>query len=229
VDCGHILVVDDDVNSTTLVRTLLDRINIPARVVEDGETALRLVEEERPAAVVLDVQLPGMSGYEVCRELRDSYGHDLPIIFLSGVRAEPYDRAAGLMLGADDYMTKPFDPDELLARVRALLRRGSTKSRAAVRYGGLELDPQRRRVTRYGRVIALTSKEFALLEFLISRAPEPVPRSEIIEHVWDSNFDSETNLVEVYINRLRQKLTAEGSPRIIHTVHGVGYCLRAAE
>jgi len=178
-------------------------------------------------SILLDVRLPGLSGVQVCRELRDSK-IDTPILMLTA-RSLVEQRVEGLDAGADDYLTKPFAVAELLARVRALVRRRSSRSRGTVRYGDLELDTQHRRVIRSGRPITLTSKEFALLEFLMSRAPEVVPRTEIIEHVWDSNFDSETNLVEVYINRLRQKLSAEGNPRIIHTVHGVGYCLKAAE
>jgi len=223
----RILVVEDERRVANFVCRALRENSYAVDLADTGEKALEMASETPYDSILLDVRLPGLSGVQVCRELRDSK-IDTPILMLTA-RSLVEQRVEGLDAGADDYLTKPFAVAELLARVRALVRRRSTKSRSAVRYGDLELDPQRRRVTRYGRPIALTSKEFALLEFLMSRAPQVAPRTEIIEHVWDSNFDSETNLVEVYINRLRQKLAAEGSPRIIHTVHGVGYCLKVAE
>ena len=137
-------------------------------------------------------------------------------------------RVEGLDAGADDYLTKPFAVAELLARVRALVRRKIGGGRV-LRYSDLELDRHQRRVTRAGRAISLTAKEFALLEFLLSRAPDAVPRHEIIEHVWDMHFDPQTNLVEVYIKRLRQKIAAGGDAKIIQTVHGIGYCLKVSE
>ena len=223
----RILVVEDERRVANFVCRALRENSYAVDLADTGEKALEMASETPYDSILLDVRLPGLSGVQVCRELRDSK-IDTPILMLTA-RSLVEQRVEGLDAGADDYLTKPFAVAELLARVRALIRRRSTKSRSAVRYGDLELDPQRRRVTRYGRPIALTSKEFRLLEFLMSRAPQVAPRTEIIEHVWDSNFDSETNLVEVYINRLRQKLAAEGSPRIIHTVHGVGYCLKVAE
>src|SRR5262249_51111697 len=175
-------------------------------------------------SILLDIRLPGLSGIEVCRRLRDT-NVDTPILMLTA-RGLVEQRVEGLDAGADDYLTKPFAIDELLARVRALLRRRTGEGRV-LRYGTLELDRHRRRVTNAGRPVSLTSKEFALLEFLLSRAPDVVPRSEIMEQVWEVQFDTETNLVEVYINRLRQKITGPGNSKLIHTVHGVGYCLRA--
>jgi len=144
-------------------------------------------------------------------------------------RALVEQRVEGLDAGADDYLTKPFAITELLARVRALARRRIGEGGRLLRFADIELDRHRRRVTRAGRSISLTAKEFTLLEYLMSRAPEVVPRNEIIEHVWDMQFDPGTNLVEVYINRLRQKLSSESDPKIIQTVHGVGYCLRSSE
>jgi len=137
-------------------------------------------------------------------------------------------RVEGLDAGADDYLTKPFALAELLARVRALVRRKIGGGRV-VRYGDIELDRLQRRVNYAGQALSLTTKEFALLEFLLSRAPTVVPRSEIIEHVWDMTFDPQTNLVEVYVNRLRQKLAAAGHSKVIQTVYGVGYCVKSSE
>jgi DNA-binding response OmpR family regulator len=223
----RILVVEDERRVANFVCRALRENAYAVDLADTGEKALAMASETAYDSILLDVRLPGLSGIQVCRELRDSK-IDTPILMLTA-RSLVEQRVEGLDAGADDYLTKPFAVAELLARVRALVRRRSTRNRGTVRYGDLELDTQRRRAIRSGRPITLTSKEFALLEFLMSRAPEVVPRTEIIEHVWDSNFDSETNLVEVYINRLRQKLTAEGMPRIIHTVHGVGYCLKVAE
>src|SRR5262245_32175480 len=138
-------------------------------------------------------------------------------------------RVEGLDAGADDYLTKPFAIAELLARVRALVRRKQAGGERLLRYADLEIDRHERRASRAGRAISLTGKEFALLEFLMNRAPDPAPRSEIIEHVWDMRFDPNTNLVEVYINRMRQKLSENGGSKLIHTIHGVGYCMRSAE
>jgi DNA-binding response OmpR family regulator len=223
----RILVVEDERRVANFVCRALRENAYAVDLADTGEKALEMASATPYDSILLDVRLPGLSGVQVCRELRDSK-IDTPILMLTA-RSLVEQRVEGLDAGADDYLTKPFAVAELLARVRALIRRRSTKNRNTVRYNDLELDTRRRRVTRSGRPITLTSKEFALLEFLISRAPEVATRTEIIEHVWDSNFDSETNLVEVYINRLRQKLTAEGTPRIIHTVHGVGYCLKVAE
>jgi two-component system copper resistance phosphate regulon response regulator CusR len=173
------------------------------------------------------VRLPGLSGIQVCREIRESK-MDVPILMLTA-RSLVEQRVEGLDAGADDYLTKPFAVAELLARVRALIRRRVGKGESVLRYSDIELDRHHRRVTRSRKSITLTAKEFSLLEFLLARAPDVVSRSEIVEHVWDANFDSETNLVEVYINRLRQKIALEGAAKIIHTVHGVGYCLRLPE
>jgi DNA-binding response OmpR family regulator len=138
-------------------------------------------------------------------------------------------RVEGLNVGADDYLTKPFAIAELRARVRALIRRALHQGGSKLTYEDIELDRHRRRVTRDGAAIPLSSKEFALLEFMLLRSPEPVTRSEIIEHVWDTNFDSETNLVEVYVNRLRQKIDEHRPIKLIHTIRGVGYRLGLPE
>jgi DNA-binding response OmpR family regulator len=223
----RILVVEDERRVANFVCRALRENAYAVDLADSGEKALEMASAISYDSILLDVRLPGLSGIQVCRELRDAR-IDTPILMLTA-RSLVEQRVEGLDSGADDYLTKPFAVAELLARVRALVRRRLAKSRNTLRYADLELDPQHRRVTRSGRTIALTSKEFALLEFLLSRAPGVASRTEIIEHVWDSGFDSETNLVEVYINRLRQKISGEGSSKIIQTVHGVGYCLKVAE
>jgi DNA-binding response OmpR family regulator len=223
----RILVVEDERRVANFVCRALRENSYAVDLADTGEKAIEMATETSYDSILLDVRLPGLSGLQVCRELRESK-IDTPILMLTA-RSLVEQRVEGLDAGADDYLTKPFAVAELLARVRALVRRQAARTRRTLRYGELELDATRRRVTRYGRPITLTSKEFALLEFLMSRAPEVATRTEIIEHVWDSNFDSETNLVEVYINRLRQKLSSEGTPRLIHTVHGVGYCMKVPE
>jgi len=168
-----------------------------------------------------------MSGIDVCRELRQR-GIEAPVLILTA-RGLTEQKVEGLDAGADDYLTKPFVLAELLARVRALVRRGFHSGNAKLNYADLSLDRHRRRATRGHEVIPLTTKEFALLELFLLRAPELVTRSEIVEHVWDCHFDSETNLVEVYINRLRKKLEQNQSVKLIHTVRGVGYRLGMPE
>lgn len=219
----RILLVEDESRVASVVSRALRENSYTVDLAETGEKALEMAAQTPYDAILLDIRLPGLSGIEVCRKLRDAKV-DTPILMLTA-RGLVEQRVEGLDAGADDYLTKPFAIDELLARVRALIRRRTGDGRV-LRYGHLELDRHRRRVTNAGRTISLTSKEFALLEFLLSRAPDIVPRSEIMEQVWDVQFDTETNLVEVYINRLRQKITGAGNSKLIHTVHGVGYCLR---
>jgi DNA-binding response OmpR family regulator len=167
--------------------------------------------------------LPGISGIEVCRELRQR-GVEAPVMMLTA-RTLVEQKVEGLDTGADDYLAKPFMLVELLARVRALVRRGFHKGNARLCYADLQLDRHHRRATRDKGVIPLTSKEFSLLELLVLRAPELVTRGEIVEHVWNYHFESETNLVEVYINRLRQKIDSNGTAKLIHNVRGIGYFL----
>jgi len=196
-------------------------------VAATGQKALELVLDVRYDVILLDIRLPGLSGIEVCRELRQS-GVETPILMLTA-RSLVSQRVEGLNVGADDYLTKPFAIAELRARVRALIRRALHQGGSKLTYEDIELDRHRRRVTRDGAAIPLSSKEFALLEFMLLRSPEPVTRSEIIEHVWDTNFDSETNLVEVYVNRLRQKIDEHRPTKLIHTIRGVGYRLGLPE
>jgi len=219
----RILLVEDERKiASVIVRTLRENAYV-VDFVESGEKALELGSEVTYDAILLDVRLPGISGIEVCRELRQR-GIEAPVMMLTA-RTLVEQRVEGLDAGADDYLTKPFVLAEFLARVRALVRRGFHKGNARLRYADLELDRHHRRATRDKQVIPLTSKEFALLEVLLLRAPELVTRSEIVEHVWDCHFESETNLVEVYINRLRQKIDTQGSAKLIHNVRGIGYLL----
>jgi DNA-binding response OmpR family regulator len=220
----RILVVEDERRVASFICRALKENAYDVDVAYTGEQALEMATGGRYDSILLDVRLPGLSGIEVCRELRDA-AIDSPILMLSA-RSLVEQRVEGLDAGADDYLTKPFAVAELLARVRAMVRRRVDKRGRILSFGGIELDRHRRTVTRSGSSIALTAKEFAVLEFLLMRAPDSASRTEIIEHAWSSQFDSETNLVEVYINRLRQKM---GEPRLIQTIHGVGYCLRAGD
>jgi DNA-binding response OmpR family regulator len=223
----RILLVEDERKVASFIARALRETAYAVDVAETGEKGMKLARDNPYDLVLLDIRLPDVSGVEVCRKLRQA-GLETPILMLTA-RSLVEQRVEGLDAGADDYLTKPFALAELSARVRALVRRGFNKSGAILRYADLELDRHRRRTARGAAAIPLTSKEFALLEFLLLRAPEPVTRSEIVEHVWDCHFDSETNLVEVYINRLRQKIDQDRSAKLIHTVRGVGYRLGVQE
>jgi DNA-binding response OmpR family regulator len=223
----RILLVEDERKVASFIARALRENTYAVDVAETGEKALEMATDVHYDAILLDVRLPGMSGLEVCRELRQR-GVESPVLVLTA-RALTEQKVEGLDAGADDYLTKPFVLAELLARVRALVRRGFHSGNAKLSYADLSLDRHRRRATLGREVIPLTSKEFALLELFLLRAPELVTRSEIVEHVWDCHFDSETNLVEVYINRLRKKLEEGQSVKMIHTVRGVGYRLGMPE
>lgn len=223
----RILLVEDERKVASFVARALRENTYAVDIAESGEKALALGTDVLYDAILLDVRLPGLSGIEVCKELRQR-GIEAPVLMLTA-RGLVEQRVEGLDAGADDYLTKPFVLAELLARVRALVRRGFHSANAKLRYADLELDRHRRRATRGKEAIPLTAKEFALLELLLLRAPELVTRSEIVEHVWDCHFDSETNIVEVYVNRLRQKIDQNQSAKLIHTIRGVGYRLGAQE
>src|SRR3981189_2000649 len=223
----RILIVEDERKVASFIARALRENSYAVDVAETGEKGLGQATDVTYDAILLDVRLPGMSGLEVCRELRQQ-GVEAPVLMLTA-RGLVEQRVAGLDAGADDYLAKPFALAELLARVRALVRRGFHSGNAKLRYADLSLDRHRRRVTRGPEEILLTAKEFALLELFLLHAPELVTRSEIIEHVWDCHFDSETNLVEVYINRLRQKIDENRAAKLIHTVRGVGYRLGLPE
>jgi len=223
----RLLLVEDERKVASFIARALRETSYDVDVAETGEKALQMASHVTYDAILLDLRLPGLSGIEVCKELRQ-LEIETPILMLTA-RTIVDQRVEGLDAGADDYLTKPFALSELKARVRALTRRGFHKGGAKLHCADLEFDRQRRKVTRGGGEISLTSKEMSLLELLILRSPDPVTRSEIVEHVWSYQFDSETNLVEVYINRLRQKVDADQKTRLIHTLRGVGYRLGTAE
>src|ERR1700739_3767822 len=223
----RILLVEDERKVASFIARALRENSYAVDIAESGEKALELTTDVTYDAILLDVRLPGISGLEVCKELRQR-GIEAPVLMLTA-RGLVEQRVEGLDAGADDYLTKPFVLAELLARVRALVRRGLHSGNAKLHYADLELDRHRRRATRGQKLIPLTSKECALLELFLLHAPDLVTRSEIVEHVWDRHFDSETNLVEVYVNRLRQKIDQNCPVRLIHTVRGVGYRLGVVE
>jgi DNA-binding response OmpR family regulator len=220
-----LLVEDERKVASFIARSLRENL-YAVDVAETGEKALDLVTSANYDLVLLDIRLPKLSGIAVCREIREA-GIETPVLMLTA-RSLVEQRVEGLDAGADDYLTKPFALAELHARVRALTRRGFHKGGPKLHVADLELDRPRRTVRRGSTQIQLTFKEFALLELLMVRSPEPVLRSEIIEHVWSHSFDTETNIVEVYINRLRQKIEQEQAPKLIHTVRGTGYRLCVA-
>ncbi len=224
----RILVVDDDRAVRESLRRSLSFNGYSVELAQDGVEALDLISSDRPDALVLDVMMPRLDGLEVCRHLR-STGDDLPILVLTA-RDSVSERVAGLDAGADDYLPKPFALEELLARMRALLRRrvpdDSSESRALT-FSDLSLDPVTREVTRGERSISLTRTEFSLLEMLIANPRRVLTRSRILEEVWGGfDFPTSGNALEVYVGYLRRKTEAEGEPRLIHTVRGVGYVLR---
>jgi DNA-binding response OmpR family regulator len=221
----RILLVEDERKVASFIARALRENAYAVDIAESGQKALELSMDVTYDAILLDVRLPGLSGIQVCRELRQQ-GTEAPVLMLTA-RSLVEQRVEGLDAGADDYLTKPFALAELLARVRALVRRGLHSGNAKLQYADLELDRHRHRATLGKEVVPLTSKEFALLELFLLHAPELVTRTEIIEHVWDRHFDSETNLVEVYVNRLRQKIDQNRPAKLIHTVRGIGYRLGA--
>jgi two-component system copper resistance phosphate regulon response regulator CusR len=223
-----ILIVEDEPKIGDYLRQGLAEAGFVVDLARDGLDGLHLALTEAFDLVILDVMLPGIDGWQVLQGIRRS-GKDIPVLFLTA-RDDVDDRVKGLELGADDYLVKPFAFSELLARVRTLLRRGGkAKESEILRAADLELDLIRRRVARSGKKINLASKEFALLELLLRRQGEVLPRSLIASQIWDMNFDSDTNVIEVAIRRLRAKVDDGFEPKLIHTVRGMGYVLEATE
>jgi two-component system, OmpR family, response regulator MprA len=227
----RILVVDDDRSVRESLRRSLAFNGYEVELAVDGQAALNAVLAHRPDAMVLDVMMPRLDGLEVCRRMRAA-GDELPILVLTA-RDAVSDRVSGLDAGADDYLPKPFALEELLARLRALLRRRSPDDIAAaagqskpLEFGDLSLEPDTREVRRGDRSISLTRTEFSLLELLLAHPRRVLSRSQILEQVWGYDFPTTGNALEVYIGYLRRKTEADGEPRLIHTVRGVGYVLR---
>ena len=221
----RILVVDDEPAVRDSLRRALELEGYDVELAADGETALaRLEAASHPDAVVLDILMPGIDGLEVCRRMRAA-GDEVPVLMLTA-RAEVDSRVAGLDAGADDYLPKPFALAELLARLRALLRRSTNGSASTLRFADLELDPGTREVRRGEDRIELTRTEFSLLELFLRNPRQVLTRSIIFERVWGYDFGPSSNSLDVYIGYLRRKTELGGKPRLIHTVRGVGYALR---
>ncbi|MBI5042039.1 MAG: heavy metal response regulator transcription factor [Gammaproteobacteria bacterium] len=222
-----ILIVEDEVKTGDYLRQGLTEAGFVVDLVRDGMDGMHLALGEPYDLVVLDVMLPNLDGWQVLQAIRRA-GKDMPVIFLTA-RDAVGDRVNGFELGADDYLVKPFSFSELLARVRTLLRRGKTKEPDTLRAADLEMQLLKRRVTRSGKRIDLTTKEFALLELLLRREGEVLPRSLIASLVWDMNFDSDTNVIDVAVRRLRAKIDDDFTPKLIRTVRGMGYVLEVPE
>lgn len=220
----RVLLAEDVAKMAEHIRHGLTAEGYCVDVATDGDEALWLAELHPYDVLVLDVMLPGKDGFTVVRQLRRKQ-INAPVIFVSA-RGEVEDRVRGLDAGGDDYLVKPFSLSELLARVRALLRRQRPQGSNTIRVADLELDLIYHRARRGEQVVDLTKREFALLEFLMVSSPKPVSKTAIIEHVWDQHFDSETNVVSVYMKMLRRKIDLPGLAPLIHTVRGVGFAVR---
>ncbi len=221
----RILLVEDDADVARFIGKGLMEQAYAVDQAEDGETALYMAGINTYDVIILDVMIPSPDGLEVCRNLRTS-GSTVPILMLTA-RDTVDDKVAGLDAGADDYLAKPFEFSELLARLRALLRRGGATVSATIRVGALEIDTRSHRVMIDGRAVTLTTKEYSVLEFLARNSGRIVTREEISEHVWNQDFDPFSNLIEVYINRLRRHIEKVSGPKLIQTVRGSGYILDA--
>lgn len=219
-----ILLVEDEVQLARFIALELESERYQVNVAHDGMTGLMLAREHSPDLALLDWMLPGLSGVELCRRLRAT-GFKAPIIFLTA-KDEVEDRVAGLDAGADDYVTKPFSIEELLARVRAHLRRNQETDEDILQFETLVLNRKTREVDRGARAIALTAKEFDLLEYFLRHPRQVLTRDQILENVWGYDFVGDSNIVEVYVRYLRLKLEETQESRLIHTVRGVGYALR---
>ncbi len=222
-----ILIIEDEQKTGDYLKQGLSEAGFVVDLVRDGLDGQHLALTDDYDLIVLDVMLPRRDGWQVLREIRQA-GKQMPVLILTA-KDQIEDRVKGLDLGADDYLVKPFAFSELLARVRTLLRRGKTKDSEHLQAADLELDLIRRRVTRGGKRIDLTAKEFSLLELLLRRQGEVLPRSLIASQVWDMNFDSDTNVIEVAMRRLRAKVDDEFEPKLIRTMRGMGYVLEVPE
>jgi two-component system copper resistance phosphate regulon response regulator CusR len=219
----RLLIVEDEVKTGAYLQQGLGEAGFTVDVATTGEDGLHQAMTSVYDLIILDIMLPGVNGFEILKQLRQN-GHVSPVIFLSA-KDRVEDRVQGFELGADDYLVKPFSFSELLARIRALLRRGRTIEAHQISVADLNVDFLKRRVTRAGNRIELTAKEFSLLELLIRRKSEVLPKSLIASQVWDMNFDSDTNVVEVAIRRLRSKIDDPFDIKLIKTIRGMGYSI----
>lgn len=219
----RILIVEDDPKVAAVLKKGLKEEGYAVDVCPDGEEAIAAAHVSEYDLILLDLRLPGKDGWTVCRELRTN-NVLTPILMLTAFDSVE-DKVKGLRAGADDYLTKPFAFEELLARVQALLRRAQDYHSPLLRIADLVLDPAKKKVTRSGRAITLTAKEYALLEYLMRNAGRIVTPTMIMEHVWDANFETSSNVVNVYINHLRAKIESDQGPRLIRTVRGMGFQL----
>jgi two-component system copper resistance phosphate regulon response regulator CusR len=222
----RLLVVEDEAKTREYLRKGLEESGFVVDIATNGVDGLHLALEENYDLVVLDVMLPALDGWAVIKQLREQKG--IPVLFLTA-RDHVEDRVRGLELGGDDYLVKPFAFVELLARIRTLLRRAPAREVEQISIGDLEIDVIRRRVKRAGRRVDLTPREFSLLQLLANRRGEVLSRTQIASYVWDMNFDSDTNVVEVAIRRLRAKIDDEHAVKLIHTIRGMGYVLEVGE
>ncbi len=220
----RILVIDDELNLLRAVESGLEAEGFAVDTATNGVDGLWLARENSYAAIVLDIMLPGQSGFRVCEELRQA-GDWTPVIMLTAKDGD-LDQVEALDTGADDYLTKPFSFQVLLARLRALIRRGATERPVVLTAGDLSVDPATKRVERAGTPIELTTREFSVLEFLVSRAGQVVSKAEVLGAVWDFDFDGDPNIVEVYVRHLRNKIDRPFGRATIETLRGSGYRLR---
>lgn len=223
----RVLVVEDDRKLAAVLRQGLKEQGYGVDLAADAAQGFEMAMASEYDAMLLDVMLPGRSGLDVLRDLR-ARGSRSPILVLSA-RSSVQDRIRGLDLGADDYLSKPFEFQELLARLRAITRRPAVEPKTTLKLADLEMDVARRAVSRAGRALDLTTKEFALLEYFLRKKGLLLTRSMILDHVWDFDYDGGSNLVEVYVNYLRRKTEHDGASRLIHTVRGAGYVLKEGE
>ncbi len=222
----RILIVEDEVDIAEIIKMGLTEAHYIVDMAHDGNRGLRMAKERTYSLIILDIMLPGRDGWSVCEELR-AMRFQMPILMLTA-RDAVRDKVRGLEMGADDYLPKPFDFDELLARVRALLRRDRVHKGKTIRIADLEIDTNSRTVTRSGHTIPLTPREYALLEALAAHEGQVLTRETIQERVW-MDEESYSNTVDAYIRLLRKKIDANSETKLIHTVHGVGYTVRRAE
>ncbi|MBN1533154.1 MAG: response regulator transcription factor [Spirochaetes bacterium] len=220
----RILIIEDDEKVAHFIQKGLEEEQYAVDVSHDGEDGAHWACENAYDLIILDLMLPKKDGYTICRELRGKKVH-APILMLTA-RDRLQDKVSGLDAGADDYLTKPFSFDELLARIRALLRRSQQYREEALRLGDLTLDPSSRTVNRGGRTVELTGKEYALLEYFMRNQGRVLTETQIIEHVWDMNFDSLANTVNVYIHHLRNKIDRGHEKKLLHTIRGMGFVLK---